>query len=569
MGDIYEAPTVAGLVAALDAMTTPQGVLNRDVGIVPRKTQHLAQAAATVLLRSLGALRWLVWIAIGNACAAALLGFDWLPQAPWWLIALGWLLLITPPGRMALSALGARVILRGVTPGHHPRGGKVHLKVWLAEHLEDALGATNLAGAPFIKTYARALGARVAKDVDLHSLPPITGMLDLGPGASIEPEVDLRGHWIDGASFILGPIRVRAGALVGARSTLLPGADVGKNAEIAPGSAVFGVVPKDESWSGAPAVPSGTARGPWTDEAPAGNAAWKAAYALTGVIASTLPILAALAGLAVLVPVVSDATSIGALLGRGLLWLPVAATVGFITLALLVLVMTRLLGLGLHEGGHPVHSRQAWQAWSTLRLLDEARTWLFPIYSSTITPVWLRALGARIGPDVEASTVLLIPRFTDVRAGAFLADDTLVASYASAAVGSGSPMHASAAAPSSATRAWPRRDARCPRRAWSPCSRPRHSAPRPSRARVGSARRRSGCVARVPTLTPPAPPLRPSNSASLARSSRPAGRSRCGSTWLSWPCRWRRWSGCGSRPGGCRSSSAGWSSSRPGPWRLR
>ena len=428
VGDIYEAPTVAGLVAALDAMTTPQGVLNRDVGIVPRKTQ-LAQVAATVLLRSLGALRWLVWIAIGNACAAALLGLDWLPQAPWWLIALGCLLLITPPGRMALSALGARLILRGVTPGHHPRGGKVHLKVWLAEHLEDALGATNLAGAPFIKTYARALGARVAKDVDLHSLPPITGMLDLGPGASIEPEVDLRGHWIDGASFILGPIRVRAGALVGARSTLLPGADVGKNAEIAPGSAVFGVVPKDESWSGAPAVPSGTARGPWTDEAPAGNAAWKAAYALTGVVASTLPILAALAGLAVLVPVVSDATSIGALLGRGLLWLPVAATVGFITLALLVLVMTRLLGLGLHEGGHPVHSRQAWQAWSTLRLLDEARTWLFPIYSSTITPVWLRALGARIGPDVEASTVLLIPRFTDVRAGAFLADDTLVASY--------------------------------------------------------------------------------------------------------------------------------------------
>jgi hypothetical protein len=161
-------------------MTTPQGVLNRDVGIVPRKTQ-LAQVAATVLLRSLGALRWLVWIAIGNACAAALLGLDWLPQAPWWLIALGWLLLITPPGRMALSALGARLILRGVTPGHHPRGGKVHLKVWLAEHLEDALGATNLAGAPFIKTYARALGARVAKDVDLHSLPPITGMLDLGP----------------------------------------------------------------------------------------------------------------------------------------------------------------------------------------------------------------------------------------------------------------------------------------------------------------------------------------------------------------------------------------------------
>lgn len=40
-----------------------------------------------------------------------------------------------------------------------------------------------------------------------------------------------------------------------------------------------------------------------------------------------------------------------------------------------------------------------------------------------------RALGADPGPDVEASTVLLIPKFTRVGAGAFLADDTMVAGY--------------------------------------------------------------------------------------------------------------------------------------------
>ena len=50
---------------------------------------------------------------------------------------------------------------------------------------------------------------------------------------------------------------------------------------------------------------------------------------------------------------------------------------------------------GSTAGHHPVHGRQAWQAWSTLRVLDEARTWLFPLYSSSLTPAWLRALGAR------------------------------------------------------------------------------------------------------------------------------------------------------------------------------
>src|SRR5258708_30785755 len=37
--------------------------------------------------------------------------------------------------------------------------------------------------------------------VDLHSTPPVTGMLTLGHRSSIEPEVDLSGHWIDGDHF--------------------------------------------------------------------------------------------------------------------------------------------------------------------------------------------------------------------------------------------------------------------------------------------------------------------------------------------------------------------------------
>jgi non-ribosomal peptide synthetase-like protein len=38
-------------------------------------------------------------------------------------------------------------------------------------------------------------------------------------------------------------------------------------------------------------------------------------------------------------------------------------------------------------------------------------------------------LGTRVGRDVEASTVLLIPAMTRIEDGAFLADDTMVASY--------------------------------------------------------------------------------------------------------------------------------------------
>ena len=63
------------------------------------------------------------------------------------------------------------------------------------------------------------------------------------------------------------------------------------------------------------------------------------------------------------------------------------------------------------------------------RIMDAARNWLYPLYASMLTPIWLRMLGAKIGRGVEASTVLLIPSLTTVRDGAFLADDTMVAPY--------------------------------------------------------------------------------------------------------------------------------------------
>ncbi len=47
-------------------------------------------------------------------------------------------------------------------------------------------------------------------------------------GAAVEPEVDLSGYWVDGDVVRVGQIRVGAGAVVGARSTLFPGARVGK-----------------------------------------------------------------------------------------------------------------------------------------------------------------------------------------------------------------------------------------------------------------------------------------------------------------------------------------------------
>ncbi|MGW7649258.1 Pls/PosA family non-ribosomal peptide synthetase [Streptomyces bobili] len=417
--DIYQQPTLRKLARHLEKSAQDDGS-RRTVAPVPRRAQVIQVLLLLPLFTLLG-LRWtLVLAAAGNVLPA----YGWLPTAPWWLVIAGALLFFSPPGRLALGAGGARLLLRGVTAGRHPRGGSVHLRLWAAERLVEFTGAASLTGS-WLERYARALGAKVGPDVDLHALPPVTGLLRLGRGAAVESEVDLSGWWLDGDRLEIGPVRIGAHAVVGTRSILFPGARVGKRAEVAPGSAVTGQIPTGQRWAGAPAVKLGKAKHNWPKERPARGRAWRALYGAAGAGLTLLPVLAAGAALLVVYALVSpDAPLRGAALAL------VPATLAYgLTYALLLLVAVRLLSLGLREGTHPTHSRIGWQAWTVTQLMDRSRETLFPLYAGLATPVWLRLLGMRIGKGAEVSTVLALPSLTTVGEGAFLADDTLTAPY--------------------------------------------------------------------------------------------------------------------------------------------
>jgi non-ribosomal peptide synthetase-like protein len=414
--DVYHHPTVAALARRLDEFAGSTASTRR-IAPVPRRAAVIQTLALLPLLTLVG-LRWTVVL----AAACNVLGFGF--TTSWWLVAAGWLLLFSPPGRLAIAAGGARLLLRGVRPGTYPRGRSVHLRLWAAEQLAERSGATSLAGS-WLTHYARALGARIAEGADLHSLPPVTGMLRVGRGAAIEPEVDLSGTWVDGDLVHIGKIRVGADATVGARSTLFPGSRIGKRAEIAPGSGVVGAVPTGQRWSGVPAVKQGRAAHRWPKARPARPRAWLAVYDVTSVLLGLLPVASALPALWLMTVFLGATPALGAALAA----VPAVTVTWLVAHALLTLVSVRLLGIGLREGHHPVRGRVAWQAWTTLRLMDSARSLLFPLYASLFTPVWLRALGMRVGRHVEASTVVALPAMTTVGDGAFLADDTLVAAY--------------------------------------------------------------------------------------------------------------------------------------------
>lgn len=429
VADIYDMPRLSAMAKALGPfLSEEEGGEYRRPEPTPRATQWL-QTLAGAPLFILSGVRWLLYILTAGSVLSLFPGFGALPTAPVWLLVIGWLLFATPFGRMAIAAASARALLAGLRPGDYPRGGAVHLRVWLAEQIADQVDAVGLAGAPWITYYARALGARIGRDVDLHTLPPVTGMLEVGDGASIEPEVDLRGYWIDGDLLRVGAIRIGAAATIGARSTLAPGTRIGQRAEIAPGSAVFGRVRAAQTWAGSPAVRVGAVASDWPAGRPPTPHRWVWAYGASALALALLPVFAILCGAVVLALGVQGAPSLPAAFGAAMSWLVPAVLVCGLVLAGVVVVAVRLLSIGLAEGTYPVRSRVAWQAWTIERLLDASRTILFPLYSSLFTPVWLRMLGARVGRDVEASTVLLLPSLARIEDGAFLADDTMVASY--------------------------------------------------------------------------------------------------------------------------------------------
>jgi len=428
VADLYDHPRLGSLAGYLDELAPPPKVETRTVKPVSKWT-GLAQMAASLPLATLSGMQWVVWLALLNNVAAALHLLPWAVPVNWWVLLTGFVVFVTPLGRMAIAVLAARILVGGLEPGTYRRGGTAHLRVWLAERLGEASGAENQSGAPWLVYYARALGNKVGKGVDLHSAPPVTGMLTLGHRCSVEPEVDLTGHWIDGDLFHVGPITVGNDATIGARTTLLPNAVVGKNADVAPGSGVVGKVKSGQYWKGSPAMKSGKAHHPWPDERPRRAPFWVAVYGITSILLGGVPLVALGAGLAVLGWAVRHTSSLVDAIVPLAVWTPVATLVAVVVYAALTVVGVRTLALGLREGYHPVRSRVGWQLWATERLMDAARNYLFPIYASLLTPWWLRLLGAKIGKGTEISTALLTPKFTVVEDGAFLADDTMVASY--------------------------------------------------------------------------------------------------------------------------------------------
>jgi non-ribosomal peptide synthetase-like protein len=424
VADIYAHRRLGELAARLDRLETRRDTVAPAQSATGRRG-GVVQLAGVFALLVLSSPQWLLAILAVDRLDGRRLG----PEVGWGWVIGGWLVFGTAVGRAAVVLLARRLLLPRLAPGRYPRHGWLMCRLWFLERLAKTFRSESLAGTPFAARFARLCGHRVGAHARLGTLPPITSLISIGEGATLEAQVDAHGWWFEGDQLVVGELRIGPEARVATRALLAPGAEIGAGAEVEPGSVISGSVPPGQRWSGSPARHVGTAGQGWPKTAaprPAAKGPWRTMYVAGLSLQTILPLLAAAPPL-VLLRLSGIGRSDQGIVMSLTTDAPVIAAGFLITYALLVALTVRAVGRLVRPGWHPDEGRIGWAIWFSGSLMASARGVLFPLYSSLYTRPWLRLAGVRVGKRAELSTAVGLSRLTSFADMSFAADDVVLA----------------------------------------------------------------------------------------------------------------------------------------------
>jgi non-ribosomal peptide synthetase-like protein len=425
VADVYNHPRLGDLASRLDAL----GEAGERADFKPmargRGWDALHVAGVFVLL-SLAAPTWLVGIFAYN---------DWegvraAPQVGWgWLVAV-WLVFASAPGRAGLVVAARRLLLPRVEPGRYPRHSWLACRLWFVERVGEALHVDRLGGTPWAARIARLTGTKVGEGARLGTLPSPSSMVSIGAGATLESDVDVHGWWVEGGDVVVGALRIGAGARIGSRTLLMPGADIGDGAEIEPGSVVSTRVPAGERWAGSPAARVGKAGEDWRADPPPPARhprRVKALFAAGLSFLNVMPLAAALPAFWLLSVLGANWQTPAGTVVTMVLGAPVLAAGFILAYALLTAVLYRATCRLVRPGWHGDEGVTAWALWFAEQLMDGSRKVMFPLYATVYTRPWLRLLGLDVGRRTEMSTAEGLSPLVKFGKTSFVADAVMLA----------------------------------------------------------------------------------------------------------------------------------------------
>lgn len=329
------------------------------------------------------------------------------------------------PSMLFLSTALKWLVIGRYKSGRYPLWGFYYFRWWFVSRFQALSWSEMFVGTPLMSLYLRLMGAKIGKNCMIRT-PWCTAfdLIHIGDNTSVGSETHMLGYRVEDGFLILGRVELGNDCFVGIHSCLGLDVQMGDGARL-----------DDMSL-----LPDGTAL--WPGECRRGSPAERAHVEvpqrteprkrhpfLFGLIHLGLIYVMGYFLIFTLMPSVVLIGS--ALYYWGMVW-GIVATFASVPLAIVsyivLLVVTKWLLVGrIKPGVHSVESLTYLRHWFMDYLLNNTRAILSPLYATLFLPTLLRLLGAKIGPNVEFSTVMYVaPDLLQVGEGSFCADVCIV-----------------------------------------------------------------------------------------------------------------------------------------------
>jgi non-ribosomal peptide synthetase-like protein len=400
VADIYNHRTLRELAARLQSIGAIDTTSGLELSPGPMRRLGLMQLLGVFVLFAVQSVPWLL-----GALAYGDIADIGTPHVAWLWLGVAWVVLASPPARISLQLVCTRVLLRDLRPGRYSRYSSLAARLWFVERLAEVTRWGRLGGTPWADRYARLVGADVGKGARLATVPPAGSLLHIGDGATVESNVDLRGWWIDGQELVVGEIKIGAGARIGSRVLLNPGAVIGAGAEIEMGTVISGEVPAGERWGGAPSRRTGSAGDNWPAEPPkaSGSGGWAWLFGASIVLELVIELAAFAPAIGLLALLGSEVPTLHSSFLSILFEAAIVTAITVPMTAILIALTLRLVWRFVKPGWYDEHAPIGWALWFGEELKQSSSTLLFPLYASMYTRPWFCLMGLKIGRGTEIS----------------------------------------------------------------------------------------------------------------------------------------------------------------------
>jgi non-ribosomal peptide synthetase-like protein len=332
------------------------------------------------------------------------------------------------PMALLLPLVAKWALIGHYRPGRYPLWGWYFIRWWISRGL-ISLGPLGIfRGTPFLAPYMRLLGSRIGKGGYLGATRGflLPDLVDIGDNVSLGYGVALETHVIKDGWLYQGYIKIGDKAMVGNNSVVMQGACIGEGAHVLEQSLVAEnqSVPANETWSGSPSHRVGNDTVLTDMESRFESSDWSSGE-MMGYMLWLLVFFFILLPYLILGPAAAALWYLGS--NGDMIEMtrlsPVAGLIFVTSTCLWIALCKRIILYRTPEGIFPLHSWFGMRKWVTDSLMGLSLASTNSLYATLYASPWLRAVGAKVGPRAEVSTVSYVdPDLITLNEESFIAD---------------------------------------------------------------------------------------------------------------------------------------------------